>query len=560
VCHEWSIIVATAEEDPKPTSSAVPYTEIVADPNSKYQQRLASVLKTQSLGGNCQVLSLEKVAAIPIPELPSLIFLSELERPLLANLTERNFQNIQSILSSAKEVLWVTDGGGTLQSANSGMSTGLARVLSTERGSLSIVTLHLESSQDCLETELAHHASTIASVFSKSFQTPDIQSFESEYTEGDGVIRIPRVIEDNSLDNQVAKYCAPSQLESIQWAKAPPLKLSIGAPGLLDTLQFIEDDTYAIPMGPTEVEIQVKAVGVNFRDCLLALGRLDTGVFGCECSGMVSRVGAECTSFKPGDRVTVAYLNTYQTFVRAPQECVAPMPEFMSFVEAASVPTTFVTVYHGLVILAQLQKGESILIHAASGGTGQAAIQIAQHLGATIYVTVGTEEKKQHLMDTYGISEDHILFSRDISFAQGIKRLTKGRGVDVVLNSLSGESLAASWECVAPFGRFIEIGKKDIQAHNKISMSPFEENRTFSAIDLALMTQQRPDLVKKSFYPIMELMGKKILRPANPLVTYGIGNVEGAMRLMQSGKNIGKIVVKVDDEAEVQVRTLWICG
>jgi NADPH:quinone reductase-like Zn-dependent oxidoreductase len=556
VCHEWSIIVATAQDEHPATISALPSIAIVADTDSRYQQRLASVLKTQSLVGSCQVLSLEKVAAIPILELPLLVFLSELERPLLANLSERNFQNIQSVLSSAKEVLWVTDGGGTLQSPNSGMSTGLGRVLSTERGSLSIVTLHLESFTDCLETELAQHASTITSVLKKSFQSPVNQTFESEYTEVDGLLQIPRIIEDTSLDNQVAKYSAPSQLESVEWAKAPPLKLSIGAPGLLDTLQFVEDDTYAIPIGSTDIEIQVKAVGVNFRDCLLALGRLDTGVFGCECSGIVSRVGPECTSFKPGDRVTVAYLNTYQTFVRAPQECVAPIPEFMSFVEAASVPTTFVTVYHGLVILAQLQKGESILIHAASGGTGQAAIQIAQHLGATIYVTVGTEEKKQHLMSTYGISEDSILFSRDISFAQGIKRLTKGRGVDVVLNSLSGESLAASWECVAPFGRFIEIGKKDIQSHNKISMSPFEENRTFSAIDLALMTQQRPDLVKKSFYPVMELMGKKILRPANPLVTYGIDNVEGAMRLMQSGKNIGKIVVKIDDAAEVQVRTL----
>ncbi|EHK99373.1 putative Phthiocerol synthesis polyketide synthase type I PpsC [Glarea lozoyensis 74030] len=498
--------------------------------------RLAKVLQSEGLGSNYQVLSLEKVAAIPAHELPSLVFLSELERPLLANLSEQSFGNLQQILNSAKEVLWVTEGGGTPQTANSGMSTGLARVLSTERGSLSIVTLHLESGEACLETELAEHASKIASVFRKSFHNSDHQSFESEYTEVDGLLQIPRIIEDTVLDNQVAQYCAPSQLESIEWRKAPPLKLSIGAPGLLDTLQFIEDDTYAIPMGPTEVEIQVKAVGVNFRDCLLALGRLDTGVFGCECSGIVSRVGSECTTFKPGDRVTVAYLNTYQTFVRAPQECVAPIPGFMSFVEAASVPTTFVTVYHGLVILAQLQKGESILIHAASGGTGQAAIQIAQHLGATIYVTVGTEEKKQHLKDTYGISDDQILFSRDISFAQGIKRLTKGRGVDVVLNSLSGESLAASWECVAPFGRFIEIGKKDIQSHNKISMSPFEENH----------------LVKKSFGPVMELMGQKVLRPANPLVTYGIGNVEGAMRLMQSGKNIGKIVIEVDDEAEVQ--------
>ncbi len=138
------------------------------------------------------------------------------------------------------------------------------------------------------------------------------------------------------------------------------------------------------------------------------------------------------------------------------------MPEDMSFEAAATLPCVYTTVYYSIFDVARLQRGESILIHAAAGGLGQAAIILAQHIGADIYVTVSSSAKKQFLIDTYGLSEDHVFNSRDLTFAKGVKRMTGGRGVDVVLNSLAGEALRQTWLCVAPFGRFVEVGKRDI--------------------------------------------------------------------------------------------------
>ena len=155
-------------------------------------------------------------------------------------------------------------------------------------------------------------------------------------------------------------------------------------------------------------------------------------------------------------------------------QCSSPkFQTIFSFEHAISVPVTGVTTHYALVELARLQEGESVLIHSAAGGVGQFAIQIAQMIGATIYATVGTKEKKHFLMERYGIPEDHILSSRNTAFAQGVMRLTGAKGVDVIFNSLSGELVTASWDFIASFGRFIEIGKEHIERPRAFRKSLF---------------------------------------------------------------------------------------
>ena len=154
-------------------------------------------------------------------------------------------------------------------------------------------------------------------------------------------------------------------------------------------------------------------------------------------------------------------------------------------------PIGVVTSHHALVGLARLQKGESVLITAATGGIGQAVIQVAQDIGADIYATVGSDAKKQLPMDVYNIPKDHIFYSRDLIFVQAIKRLLL-KGVDVVLNSLSGEKLTAVWSTIAPFRRFVEIGKRDIHSHQALLMFHFARNVSFFAVDIAGMIKERP--------------------------------------------------------------------
>lgn len=225
----------------------------------------------------------------------------------------------------------------------------------------------------------------------------------------------------------------------------------------------------------------------------------------------------------------------------------------MSFAEAASIPTNFITAYRALVDIARLEVGESVLLHAGAGGTGQAAIQTAQHLGAVVFATVSTELKKQLLIRLYQIPKENILYSRDLSFAKAIKRLTKGKGVDVILNSLSGASLLASWECVAPYGRFIEIGKRDILDHRDLPLAQFERNVTFSAIDVAAMATERPDLVSRSLTSVLKLFESGALRVVHPFTTFSIAQVEEAFRHLQTGRNPGKVVVGVEPSTQVMV-------
>lgn len=231
---------------------------------------------------------------------------------------------------------------------------------------------------------------------------------------------------------------------------------------MLDTLQFVDDESHSKSLRANDVEVEIKASGLNFVDLMISMGQIAEDALGAECSGVVSRVGPGVTEFKPGDRIMAWLPGTFSSFVRTPEPMIQPIPENMSFEVAASIPVAFVTAYHALVDAARLANGETVLIHSAAGGFGQAAIMLAQHFQAEIFVTVSSQVKKDLVMDKYGIAEDHIFNSHDLTFVDSIMRMTGGKCVDVVLNSLAGEALRQSWHCLAWFGRFIEMGKRDI--------------------------------------------------------------------------------------------------
>lgn len=323
-------------------------------------------------------------------------------------------------------------------------------------------------------------------------------------------------------------------------------------PGLLDTLHFVEDKHCALPLqAPHDVEIEVRAIGVNFMDCLTALGRISQSTMGGELAGVVTRC-APGSGVTEGDRVTAAVLDCYKSFARVNPLGVAKIPDSMSWTEAAAIPLASVTTHYALVELARLRAGEAILIFSASGGTGQIALQISRILGAEIFVTVGSESKKKLMMDLYNIPEDHIFYSRNLTFAQGIMRMTK-KVVDVVLNSLSGDGLVASWECIAPFGRFLKIGKRDIHAHAKLPMFSFAKNVSFHAIDAAFMSTERPHYFQESLGQVIQWIKEGKLDIPRPLHVYSVSHIEDAFRYMQSGTNMGKLVIEVNNEDYVTV-------
>jgi NADPH:quinone reductase-like Zn-dependent oxidoreductase len=311
---------------------------------------------------------------------------------------------------------------------------------------------------------------------------------------------------------------------------------------------------HSTPLAEDEVEIEVRAIGLNFKDCLIALGRVPSDTLGSECAGVVIRVGtAFQDKFRVGDRVCMSTTETFKTYARSKVQTVYRLLSSVSFTEAAAIPTQFGTAWMSIVNISRLQKGETILIHAGAGGIGQASIQISQYVGAEVFVTVSSQNKKQTLMTEYQIPDDHVFYSRDTSFAMGIKHATNGRGVDVVLNSLAGDSLLASWESLAPFGRFVEIGKKDILENASLPMLPFHKSVTFSAFDGSVWLAERRDEAERVIATIMDLFEKNIFHCARPLNLYPISHIQKAFSEIANGKNSGKIVLDVRSEAIVPV-------
>nr|B3FWT3.1 RecName: Full=Reducing polyketide synthase hmp8; Short=R-PKS hmp8; AltName: Full=Hypothemycin biosynthesis cluster protein hpm8 [Hypomyces subiculosus]ACD39767.1 reducing polyketide synthase [Hypomyces subiculosus] len=465
------------------------------------------------------------------------ISLLELEQPLLDNLSKSDFENLRAVVLNCERLLWVTAG----DNPSFGMVDGFARCIMSEIASTKFQVLHLSAA-----TGLKYGSSLATRILQSD-------STDNEYREVDGALQVARIFKSYNENESLRHHLEDTTSVVTLADQEDALRLTIGKPGLLDTLKFVPDERMLPPLQDHEVEIQVKATGLNFRDIMACMGLIPVRSLGQEASGIVLRTGAKATNFKPGDRVCTMNVGTHATKIRADYRVMTKIPDSMTFEEAASVAVVHTTAYYAFITIAKLRKGQSVLIHAAAGGVGQAAIQLAKHLGLITYVTVGTEDKRQLIREQYGIPDEHIFNSRDASFVKGVQRVTNGRGVDCVLNSLSGELLRASWGCLATFGHFIEIGLRDITNNMRLDMRPFRKSTSFTFINTHTLFEEDPaalgDILNESF----KLMFAGALTAPSPLNAYPIGQVEEAFRTMQQGKHRGKMVLSFSDDAKAPV-------
>jgi NADPH:quinone reductase-like Zn-dependent oxidoreductase len=430
------------------------------------------------------------------------------------------------------------------------MAIGLARTVRSETG-LQFATLDLGERESMPDAEAVSH---MLNVFKGVFcQRSQLMNSDWEFVVRNGNVCVPRLIDNHILNLSVQQETpnAPPQLQQFKQNRA--LKLASGEGRGLDELYFTDDTSHNAALPDDHLEIQVHSTGLNFRDVLMAMGQLKGDRLGQECSGVVTQVGTAVSDFKIGDRVCAMSPGCLSTFTRCPSSGVWVIPDDMSFEIAASIPAVFCTAYYSLIDLGRLTEGESVLIHAAAGGVGQAAIIIAQSMGAKIYATVGSIEKKNFLMATYQLQEEQIFFSRDISFAEGIRSATGGQGVDVALNSLSGDALQATFECVAPFGRFIELGKRDITQNSRLEMAHFNKNLSFASVDLGMVREKRPQLTKRLMRDAFKLFVDSNAQARWPVTTLPISQVETGFRALQGGQVIGKMVVQITGDSMVKV-------
>jgi NADPH:quinone reductase-like Zn-dependent oxidoreductase len=310
--------------------------------------------------------------------------------------------------------------------------------------------------------------------------------------------------------------------------------------GILDSLEAVALERRT--PGPGEVEVEVHATSLNFRDLMLALGiypSKDTGNFnmGLDWSGRVTAVGAEVTRLAVGDEVIGLTPTDFSAYVTCPHDYVVRKPKTLSFVDAATIPTVFLTAYFALHHLGRLQHGERALIHSAAGGVGLAAIEVARWLKADIYATAGNEEKRQYVQQ---LGAAHVFDSHSIAWVDQLMQATANEGVDVVLNSLTGESLVKGFTVLRDCGRFVEIGLRDLMSDATIPLRPFSRSLSFMATGIVPSHRQvrRAQMLEH----IVSLFDQGEFRTIANSV-YGLDKIVDAFSFMSQGTHKGKITL-----------------
>ncbi|KAL4925328.1 type I polyketide synthase [Aspergillus undulatus] len=561
---EWytlDVMTATAVPAPQPSIQNPESIALVSRELSSHDQRwLKAIQSSLAIAGQTPAAVDFETATADAYKDKLVVFLGEIEQPLLHALSAEGLKGLQAMMKLSRGVLWVTRGGAMdCKRPAFSLAAGFLRSLRHEYVGRQYITLDLDpNSQPVCDSSVA----AIVQVLTTSFGT-GTPSYECEYAERNGVIWIPRLFRDSARNQTVFPHAIdwsePNRLPMGPFFQADrPLALTVSMPGLLDTIAFRDDP--AIPAGDPrlaldDVEIEPRAFGVNFRDVLVAMGQLEECVMGVDGAGVITRVGSRAAAhgYAVGDRVFALLRGGFGSRTRVEWTNAMHIPPGMSFEQAASIATVYATVYLSLYKVAQLERGQTILIHAGAGGIGQCAIQFAKLIGAEVFTTVGSPEKRALVMERYGIPADHIFSSRDRSFAARIMEATNGEGVDVVLNSLAGPLLQESFNIVARFGHFIELGKRDLEQNNHLEMKPFSRHVTFSSFDLLSLSRHRKKLVHSALAEIARLFEENAISTIFPITTYPLGDVSKAFRQIQAGKHVGKIVLSVSPDEQVRV-------
>jgi NADPH:quinone reductase-like Zn-dependent oxidoreductase/surfactin synthase thioesterase subunit len=375
--------------------------------------------------------------------------------------------------------------------------------------------LHSRRDQDESEIALRHEKRFVRKLFALDRETAEAAAITEEAGVG-GSYR--------------AEASGSGVLDQVVFRQLPPVKLS-----------------------DEDVEIEVTAAALNFKDVVNALGLLPENAvsgglaghrLGVEVAGRVLRTGAKVLHLRTGDEVIARVADGFSGRVTAPSHCVVLRPKRLTPQQAAAVPVIYLTAWYSLCYLARMAPGETVLIHSASGGVGDAAIQLAKRAGAKVIATAGTKEKRDYVRN---LGVEHVFDSRSLDFYNDVTEVTGGRGVDIVLNSLTGRFITQSLKCLAPFGRFVELGKFDIYRNNKLGLQRLGENISYFVVDIDRLAVQKPELHQQVLTEVATLFERGELQP--PVITeFPISKLTEALRFMSRAAHRGKIVMNMEHD------------
>ncbi|EXK26726.1 hypothetical protein FOMG_16673 [Fusarium oxysporum f. sp. melonis 26406] len=526
--------VVVAKKEPPSIISPSSVTLLTENPDGQAASNLTSTLEQE--GWTVTKCCIDD----SIPPDQDIISCLDLENSFFEDIPEDKFTAFQRFSGSigSNKVLWLTSPI-QMECSNPGSSQalGVARTLRSEL-ELNFYTLEIDINEN-------QFGSLVSSVFKKIVQEEDEDKLEpdKEYIINDGVVCVGRYLPFSLTDEVSAK--------STSIPKEFMTKLDMDKPGMLETMNW---RILPLPASLTEdqVEIQVHSTGLNFRDVVYAMGLISSQSedlsLGMELSGTVRRLGTAVKDLSIGDRVMCfTPEGGFSTHVIVKDHYVHKIPESMDFEEAATIQGCFATVVYALLDVGRIRQGTSVLIHSACGGVGLAAIQVVQMMGGVIYATVGSDKKKEYLVENFNIPRERIFNSRNTSFLDGVMRHTGGKGVDLVLNSLTGELLHASWKCVAKFGSLLELGKRDLASFGQLDLSRFLDNRSYCGIDMMYMVKEQPLIVQDVLRRTLDFCRQGKLRALKPITAFDASNVKQSFRYLQAGSHIGKVILNMPE-------------
>ncbi|KAK5991578.1 Highly reducing polyketide synthase gloL [Cladobotryum mycophilum] len=520
--HACANIISTAVA---PAVEAKPISFLYKSERHEFALKLADALEQDGIEVQWSKIG-EKELQVKGQDVISTI---ELEDSYFSNISEEDYKTFMDYLSTFEAgMLWLT------RTAQVGCTdpryslvVGLARTIRAEL-SVEFWTAELETLDDVDVTAMVGIARKFRS------REPMERILDAEYSVNNGNVNVGR------YDWFALERELQSDLED-----DAPKQLLIGQKGLLDSLHWVQQE--AVEPKDDEVEVAIHC------DIMIAMGLVKGAddCLGFEASGVITRVGSKVDKVKVGDQVMTIYSGLLATRKVVPASAIFPLPNSVTLEEAVTMPIVYATVLYCVITVARLEKGQSILIHSACGGVGQAALNVCQMLGAEIYTTVGSEEKVEYLIKNHNVPRERIFHSRDASFLDGIMQATNNRGVDFVLNSLSGDLLHASWQCVAKYGKMLEIGKRDILERGQLPLSMFTHNRTFHGIDLESLFHDDPDRMGQLTKQLRQLSDKGVAKPIRPIHAFSAESLNEAFRFFKQGKHIGKIVITIPDTKDI---------
>ncbi|KAJ5895501.1 hypothetical protein N7495_007192 [Penicillium taxi] len=460
------------------------------------------------------------------PKTGDIIFLLDLDGPFLDEISDQTFQSLKYFLKYcvSSRLFWLMPPAQTLcNDPRYGLVLGLVRSLRKEMNP-QFITIEVDSFD-------ARSINCLLQILQKPTNKNCLP--EVEYTLTNGTAYVSRL-----------KWGALSDYAPKLVHTDAPKMLSMNSSHTLDSFQWIPFSEP--PLGTEDVMVDIAYTGLNFRDMMIALGIFGAKTsMGFEASGTICRIGSNVKAFEIGDKVALiadGLLRTRQ--VISSNYCVK-IPDGLSLKDAATMLIVFATAIYSLIDVGCIKKDKSILIHSACGGVGLASIQICKLMGAEIFVTAGSEEKRNYLQTEFQIPRNQIFDSHSAEFLPRLMKETGGRGVDIVLNSLAGKLLHASWQCVAPFGKMIELGRRDFLGHGKLDMATFMKNRAFFGVDLNQIRLDAPDILQSLVAQFSEWAQAGKIKPIRPVTVYNAAQISEALKFMQQGVHMGKIVIKM---------------